>query len=220
MGQEVHVSFRGMSQYVRLCREQQRFVEKVEDLVNGSCANFGAFAGFMALFAGAYQDAHCTVATHVRTAASAAGELGESIADTRADFRSTDDGVTNDLDGVRVGVECAPSPGVAGPDGAGPGMPGPIKTVNAGLGLTATTASMAPHLPQHLVDGLPGRTPPLDDAGIRGLPNDGVGIVTQSLDTIAAAQSIGQAQDDEVRYEEFEDMHRRLGGGTDVRHPR
>ena len=84
---------------------------------------------------------------------------------------------------------------------------------NAGLGVLTNAEDMAPHLPQHLVDGLPGRTPPLDDAGIRGLPTDGVEIVTQTLDTIAAGQSIGQAQDDEETYEEFEQMHRRLGGG-------
>ena len=213
MAQEIHVSYRGMSQYVGMSRDQQRFVEKVEDLVNGSCANFGAFTGFMALFAGAYEDAQRTVSTQVRAAAAAAGQLGENIADTRADFRRTDDGVTNDLDGVRVEVDCAPTPTVGGQGGDAPGTPAPVKTTNAGLGVLTNAEDMAPHLPQHLVDGLPGRTPPLDDAGIRGLPTDGVEIVTQTLDTIAAGQSIGQAQDDEETYEEFEQMHRRLGGG-------
>lgn len=213
MAQEVHVSFQGMSQYVGMCRDQQRFVERVEDLVNGSCANFGAFTGFMALFAGAYQDAQRTVAAQVRNAASGAHQLGENIADTRADFRRTDDGVTNDLDGVRVDVECAPAPTIGNGGGDGPGMPAPIKTANAGLGVLGNAENMAPHLPQHLPDGLPGRTPPLDDAGIRGLPTDGVEIVTQTLDTVAAGQSIAQAQDDEELYEEFEDLHSRLGGG-------
>lgn len=215
MAQEVHVSFHGMSQYVGMCRDQERFVEKVEDLVNGSCANFGAFTGFMALFAGAYEDAQRTVSTQIRSAATGANQLGENIADTRSDFRRTDDGVTNDLDGVRVEVECADTPTVGGGgDGGGPGMPAPIKTTNAGAGVLTNAENMAPHLPQHLPDGLPGRTPPLDDAGIRGLPTDGIEIVTQTLDTIAAGQSISQAQDDENTYEEFEDMHRRLGGGA------
>lgn len=212
MAQEVHVSYHGMSQYVGMCRDQERFLEKVEDLVNGSCANFGAFTGFMALFAGAYEDAQRTVASQVRNAVTGANQLGENIADTRADFRATDDGVTTDLDGVRVDVECAPTPTV-GSGGDGPGMPAPIKTTNAGMDALRNAETMAPHLPQHLSDGLPGRTPPLVDAGIRGLPTDGVEIVTQTLDTVAAGQSISQAQDDEETYEEFEHMHRRLGGG-------
>ncbi len=212
MAQEVHVSFQGMSQYVDMCGDQQRFVEKVEDLVNGSCANFGAFTGFMALFAGAYEDAQRTVATQLRSSATGARQLGDNIADTRADFRSTDEGVTNDLDGVRLEVECADTPTVGGPNGGGPGMPAPIKTGNAGAGVLANAEDMAPHLPQHVADGLPGRTPPLDDAGIRGLPTDGIEIITQTLDTVAAGQSISQAQDDEETYEEFEHMHRRLGG--------
>lgn len=212
MAQEVHVSFSGMSQYVGMCRDQERFLEKVEDLVNGSCANIGAFTGFMALFAAAYEDAQGTVAAQLRNAVTGAHHLGENIADTRADFRRTDEGVTSDLDGVRVDIECAPTPTVGG-RGDSPGMPGPIKTGNAGLGVLRNAENMAPHLPQHLPDGLPGRTPPLDDAGIRGLPTDGVEIVTQTLDSIAAGQSIAQAQDDEDTYEEFEDMYRRLGGG-------
>lgn len=213
MAQEVHVSFHGMSQYVGMCRDQERFVEKIEDLVNGSCANFGAFTGFMALFAGAYEDAQRAVSTQMRNAATGANQLGENIADTRADFRRTDEGVTNDLDGVRASVECAATPTIGGGDGDGPGMPGPIKTGNAGLGVLGNAENMAPHLPQHVPDGLPGRTPPLEDAGIRGLPTDGVEIVTQTIDTIAAGQSISQAQDDEEKYEEFEGLHRRLGGG-------
>ena len=212
MAQEVHVSFSGMSQYVGMCRDQERFLEKVEDLVNGSCANIGAFTGFMALFAGAYEDAQGTVVAQLCNAVTGAHHLGENIADTRADFRRTDEGVTSDLDGVRVDIECAPTPTVGG-RGDSPGMPGPIKTGNAGLSVLRNAENMAPHLPQHLPDGLPGRTPPLDDAGIRGLPTDGVEIVTQTLDSIAAGQSIAQAQDDEDTYEEFEDMHRRLGGG-------
>lgn len=212
MAQEVHVSFHGMSQYVGMCRTQESYVEKVEDLVNGSCANFGAFTGFMALFAGSYQDAHRTVSEQLRRSAAGAGQLADNIADTRADFRRTDDGVTNDLDSVRVEVDCAPVPTVGGGGDDGPGTPGPIKTTNAGLGVLTNAENMAPHLPQHVVDGLPGRTPPLEDAGIRGLPTDGVEIVTQTLDTIAAGHSIGQAQDDEETYQEFEDMHRRLGG--------
>jgi hypothetical protein len=212
VAQEVHVSYHGMSQYVGMCRDQERFLEKVEDLVNGSCANFGAFTGFMALFAGAYEDAQRTVASQVRNAVTGANQLGENIADTRADFRATDDGVTTDLDGVRVDVGCAPTPTI-GSGGDGPGMPPPIKTTNAGMDALRNAETMAPHLPQHLSDGLPGRTPPLVDAGIRGLPTDGVEIVTQTLDTVAAGQSISQAQDDEETYEEFEHMHRRLGGG-------
>ncbi len=212
MGQEIHVSYRGMSQYVGMCREQERFLEKVEDLVNGSCANIGAFTGFMAMFAGSYEDAQRTVSEQLRRSATAAGQLGDNIADTRADFRSTDDGVTNDLNGVRVEVECADSPTIGGGGSDGPGMPAPVKTTNAGLGVLTNAENMAPHLPQHLTDGLPGRTPPLSDAGIRGLPTGGVELLTQGLDLIAAGQSISQAEDDEQTYEEFEDMHRRLGG--------
>lgn len=213
MAREVHVSFRGMAQYVELCRDQQGYVEKVDDLVSGPCGNFGAFTGFLALFAGAYRDAHGTVVEEVRAAAAAAGRLGTNIADTRADFRATDEAVTADLDGVRVSVQCATVPTVGDGGGDGPGMPAPIKTTNAGLGVLANAEDMAPHLPQHLADGLPGRTPPLEDAGIRGLPTDGVELVSQVLDTAAAGQSIGQAQADEEQYEEFEHLHRRLGGG-------
>ena len=108
---------------------------------------------------GPTRNAHRTVSEQLRRSASGAGQLADNIADTRADFRSTDDAVTNDLDGVRVEVDCAPVPTVRGGDGEDPGTPGPIKTTNAGLGVLTNAENMAPHLPQHLVDGLPGRTP-------------------------------------------------------------
>ena len=207
MAGEVHASFSGMAQYADLCRDQQRFVEKIDDLVNGQCANFGAFTGFMAMFAGSYKEAHATVADEIRRAAKGAGDLGTTIDAVLADFRKTDDGVKNDLGKIDVRVECATFDGIAGHEG-GPGMPGPIKTTNSGLGVLTNAEDMAPHLPQHLADGLPGRTPPLPDAGIRGLPTDGVEVVTQVTDTIAAGMSIGEAEDDEALYEEFENRHK------------
>ena len=109
---------------------------------------------------------------------------------------------------LQVKVTCAPDPGDAPGHPDGPGMPAPIKTANAGASTVALAPDVADHLPQHLPDGLPGRTPTLVDAGIRGLPTDGVEIVSQVADTMAAGQSIGQAQDDEDIYEDFENRHR------------
>jgi hypothetical protein len=192
-----------MAQYADLCRDQQRYLEKVDVLVNGQCANFGAFTGFMAMFAGAYQDAHATVADEIRRAAGGAGDMGSAVEAVLADFRRTDDGVDNDLGKLSVKVGCATFDGIAGHEG-GPGVPGQIKTTNAGVGVLAHAGDMADDLPQHLSDGLPGRTPPLPDADLRGLPTDGVEFVSQVTDTAAAGISIGQAQDDEDTYEEFE----------------
>lgn len=206
MAGEVHASFSGMAQYADLCRDQQRFVEKIGDLVNGPCANVGAFTGFMAMFAGVYKDAQATVAEEIRRAAKGAGDMGTNIDAVLADFKATDGGVSNDLGKLNVRVVDATFDGIAGHEG-GPEMPGPIKTTNAGLGLLAHAEDMADDLPQHLDDGLPGRTPQLPDSGIRGLPTDGVEVLTQVTDTMAAGVSINQAEDDEDLYEEFEDRH-------------
>lgn len=208
MAAEVHASFTGLAQYADLCREQRDHVRSVDDLVNGSCANFGAFTGFMALFAGAYQDAHAQVADVLAQAATGAGDLGTNIDGVLADFRATD--ATSSTDFERLVVRTESAPGYDGPTNAGeaPGVPGPVKTGNAGLDTVADVGSgMAPYLPEHLVDGLPGRTPPLPDADIRGLPTDGVEVVTQVSDTIAAGVSMGEAEDDEELYEEFEETH-------------
>lgn len=207
MAGEVHASFSGMAQYADLCRDQQRFVEKVGDLVNGPCANVGAFTGFMGVFAGPYKEAQGTVSDEIQRAAKGAGDMGTNIDSVLADFRATDGGVSNDLGKLNVQVVDATFDGIAGHEG-GPGVPAPIKTTNAGLGLLDNAENMAPHLPQHLPDGLPGRTPPLPDAGIRGLPTDGVEVVVQVTDTIAAGISIGEARDDEDTYEEFENRHK------------
>lgn len=204
MANDVHASFSGMAQYAELCRSQQRFVEAVDDLVTGSCARFGAFTGFMAMFADAYREAQSTVTDQLRAAARGAGDLGTSIDAVLADFRATDSSVSDDLGKLHVRVECAPAPDAPDGHAGGPGVPGPIKTTNAGLGVLANAEDMAPHLPQHLADGLPGRTPPLPDADIRGLPTGGVELVTQVTDTMAAGMSIGDAEDDEDLYDDFE----------------
>jgi hypothetical protein len=204
---EVHASFQGLAQYADLSRRQRGYVESVDGLVNGACGNFGAFTGFMALFAGAYRDAHEQVTAELARAARGAGDMATNLDAVLADFRATDHGVSQDFDKLIVRTECAP--GYDGPSGGGegPGMPAPIKTGNAGLDTLSSAPDVAEHLPQHLADGLPGRTPPLPDGDIRGLPTDGVELTTQVMDTIAAGQSIGEAQDDEETYEEFESEH-------------
>jgi hypothetical protein len=209
VGKEVHASFSGMKAYAELCRKQESILGKVEDVVTGSCANFGAFTGFMTLFGGVYRDAQGTVAAEIARARTAAGDLASNIDATVADFQETDSGVSDDMGKLRVKVTCAADPGDAPSHSDGPGVPADIKTANAGASTVAKAEDVADHLPQHLVDGLPGRTPPLDDAGIRGLPTDGVELVVQVTDTIAAGQSIGQAQEDEDLYEEFENRHRK-----------
>lgn len=209
VGKNVHASFAGMKAYAELCRTQESILGKVEDVVTGSCANFGAFTGFMDLFEGGYRDAQATVAAEIARAKKAAGDLASNIDLTVMDFQETDSGVSNDIGKLRIKVTCAPDPGDAPGHSDGPGVPAPIKTANAGASTVANADKVAGHLPQHLADGLPGRTPPLDDAGIRGLPTDGVEVVVQVTDTIAAGQSIGQAENDEDTYEEFENRHRK-----------
>lgn len=209
VGKQVHASFAGMKAYAELCRTQESILDKVEGVVNGSCANFGAFTGFMVLFESGYRDAQGTVSAEIARAKKAAGDLATNIDLTVEDFKETDSGVSNDLGKITVKITCAADPGSAPGHPDGPGVPAGIKTANAGVSTVANAEDVAGHLPQHLPDGLPGRTPPLDDAGIRGLPTDGVEIVTQVTDTIAAGQSIGQAQDDEDTYEEFENRHRK-----------
>ncbi len=209
VGRDVHASFSGMKNYAELCRKQEAILGKVEEVVTGSCANFGAFTGFMSMFSGGYRDAQSTVATEISRARSAAADMAANIDATVADFRETDSGVSNDMGKLQVKVTSAPDPGDAPGHPDGPEVPAPIKTANSGASTVADAPDVADHLPQHLPDGLPGRTPTLDDAGIRGLPTDGVEVVTQVTDTIAAGQSIGHAQDDEDTYEDFENRHRK-----------
>ncbi|GCD89733.1 hypothetical protein [Nocardioides sp. LS1] len=205
MAAEVHASFSGMRKYAELCRDQQRFIDKVDELVNGQCADFGAFTGFMAMFSGSYKEAHATVAEEVRRAARGAGDLGANITAVLHDFRTTDEGVKNDLGKLDVKVDAAHLGHLAGHEG-GPGLPTPIKVGNAALSYLDHASDVAEHMPQHLA-GLPGRTPPLPDADIRGLPTDGVELVSQVTDTIAAGESMSDAQDDENLYEDFENRH-------------
>jgi hypothetical protein len=200
-----------MKGYAELCRKQEAILGKVEEVVTGSCANFGAFTGFMSMFQGGYRDAQSTVATEIARARKAASDLADNIDATVVDFRETDSGVSQDMGKLQVKVTSAPDPGDAPGHPDGPGMPAPIKTANAGASTVALAPDVADHLPQHLPDGLPGRTPTLDDAGIRGLPTDGVEVVSQVADTVAAGQSIGQAQDDEDIYKDFENRHRKEG---------
>ncbi len=208
MADEVEVSYPGARQHADLCRQQQQFVQSVEDLVNGSCARFGAFTGFMALFADAYRDAHAQVSDELARAARGAGDMGTNIDAVLDDFRATD--VANSRDMERLNVRTADAAAYDGPPGGAdtmPGVPGQVKTANAGLGVLSNADDIAPHLPQHLPDGLPGRTPPLPDADIRGLPTDAVEIGSQVADTVAAGQTIQSAQQDEDAYEDFEAEH-------------
>ncbi|UUZ58784.1 hypothetical protein [Nocardioides sp. B-3] len=180
MGKEVHASFAGMKAYAELCRTRESIPGKVEDVVTGSCANFGAFTGFMDLFEGGYRDARATVAAEIARARKAAGDLASNIDLTVKDFRETDSGVSNDPGKITVKIDCAADPGSAPGHPDGPGVPAGIKTANSGATTVANAEKIADHLPQHLPDGLPGRTPQLDDAGIRGLPTDGVEVVVRS----------------------------------------
>jgi len=198
VAQEIHVSFAGMSQLVGACRQQRSYVEAVADLVTGSCGNVGAFTGVMGLFAEAYRDAQRTVARQLGVAVQAADRLGDNIADTRADFRRVEGRVVDDLDGVRAQVRCVVAPGLAGAP-ADPTMPGPVKSINAALHLPARSAVLAGTLPE--------RTPPLPDAGGRGLPMDGIDVATQALDVLANGQAVTRAQDDLAAYEQFEAEH-------------
>jgi len=180
----------------------------VEGLVNGPCANFGAFTGFMALFADAYRNAHAQVSDELARATRGAGDMGASIDAVLDDFRATD--VANSRDLARLTVRLQSAAAYDGPAGGAdtlPGMPGAVKTGTAGAGVLGNAEEMAPHLPQHLPDGLPGRTPPLPDADIRGLPTDALELGSQVADTIAGGQTIGAAQADEDAYEEFEAAH-------------
>lgn len=208
MADEVQVSYPGARKYADVCRQQQGFVQAVEGLVNGSCANFGAFTGFMALFADAYRNAHAEVSDELARAARGAGDMGSNIDVVLDDLRATD--VTSSRDMDRLIVRTTDSPGYDGPPGGVdtvPGVPGPLKSANAGAGVLTNAEDMAPHLPQHLPDGLPGRTPPLPDADIRGLPTDGLEVVSQVGDTMAAGQTIGAAERDEDAYEDFKERH-------------
>lgn len=204
MTKDVHASFSGMKAYAELCRQQESILGKIEDVVTGSCANFGAFTGFMVMFGDTYRTAQSTVSAEIVRAKQAAADMATNIDATVTDFQETDSGVSDDMGKLKVKVTCASDAGAAPGHPDGPGVPAPIKTANAGVSTVANADEVAEHLPQHLADGLPGRTPPLDDAGIRGLPTDGVEVVVQVTDTIAAGQSIGQAQDDEKLYEDFE----------------
>lgn len=204
MAVEVRASFTGLAQYAQLCRQQRDYVRRVDDLVSDSCANFAAFTGFMALFAGAYEDAHAQVTEALEKSATGAGDLGTNIEAVLADFRATDGSTSSEFERLIVRTEAtAAYDGPTNP-GDGLGMPGQAKTANAGLSTVANAEDIAPHLPQHVTDGLPGRTPPLPDADVRGLPTHGVELTTQLLDTFAAGKSIGDARDAEDKYEEFE----------------
>ena len=63
----------------------------VEDVVTDSCANFGAFTGFMAMFGGGYRDAQGTVAAEIARfkapRAVAVCERIERHASGKADYR-------------------------------------------------------------------------------------------------------------------------------------
>ncbi|MFC6285786.1 hypothetical protein ACFP3Q_01010 [Nocardioides sp. GCM10027113] len=86
MAGEVHASFSGMTQLADLCRDQEVHLRRVEDLVHGPCANVGAFSGFMALFASAYQDAQATVAEEIGAHWSADEVRDEIVGDARAEI--------------------------------------------------------------------------------------------------------------------------------------
>lgn len=199
MGGEVRVSFPRLQQYSTMCEQQDGYVAAVDGLVNGSCANFGAFTGFMALFKGAYSDAHATVAASMDDARKAAQGASSAFLAVKGELEAADAAVQGDIDKVKVKVE-APSaydgPGAPGSPG---GVPGEVKYVN---GVAQTVAGTT--------DTMAGGVNSVDH-GIRGLPTDGLDLAANVTDTMTTGIGMGETDEDIRDYEEFEDEH---GGDT------
>lgn len=198
MGDQVTVSFEGLGDYARLSGDQKGYLKQVEGLVNGSCANFGAFTGFLAFFAGTYETAHGTVSEELARSRRAAHDLRAAFRDTLRDYRTTDEEITRTMVDVRKKVDEA-TPFQLPDDPSGPGMPRPLKYGASGVG---TGEAISDEL------GDPGRRAP--DVDVRGTPADGLSLTSDVMDTISAGQSIEDAKDDEQDYEDFEDE--RAGG--------
>lgn len=197
MGGEMRADLPGLDQLVYRQGRQVGYIDAIESHVAGQAGDFGAFTGIMAMFAGAYQEAHETVSAGLRAAGDGAADLRGAIRAVREDFADTDRGVGTRFDRFTVQVEDGDAY-----DGPRPhshnGVRGDLKY---GAGVLNTVADVTDEM-----DKIIGTT--TIDQGIRGLPSDAVDVVANTTDVIQSGIAAGEAQDDTDRYDEFADKHR------------
>lgn len=197
MAGEMRASLPGLDQLVERQGRQVGYIDAIESHVAGQAGDFGAFTGIMAMFAGAYAEAHEAVSAGLREAGDGAADLRGGIRAVRQDFEDTDRGVGTRFDRFTVQVE-------AGDDYDGPsphgheGVPGQVKYAG---GVLDTVAGVTDEM-----DTIRGTT--TIDQPIRGLPSDAVDVVANTTDVIQSGIAAGEAQDDTDRYDEFANRHR------------
>ena len=200
----IEVNYAGMRELAHAAELQRSYLRSVHSFVAGGCANFGAFSGFMTIFAGQYRTAYTDAETSLAQSPDAAQGMASKIRTTAATFRDKDVAASDRLKAFETKVTYAglPTVGPAGP--VAPGESGPFvtrgdKNVAGGTGVVADVSREGenlfnPHVPAHAWDDGPKSLNPFSPIALAGEIESAVG-------TTADAASVGDDLDD---YEAFE----------------
>lgn len=200
----IEVNYAGMAELAQAAELQRGYLRSVHSFVTGSCANFGAFSGFMTIFAGQYRTAYTDAETSLSDSPGAAQGMASKIRTTADNFHQRDIAASDRLKAfeTKISVAGLPSIGPAGP--MAPGEHGPWvtredKNVAGGAGVLADVAREGenvfnPHVPANAYDTGPKSLNPLSPIALAGE-------IENAVTTTADAASAGDDVDD---YEDFE----------------
>ena len=205
MGDVVRASFEGLDELARLAAEQQRHVDAVRKHVEGACGRMGAFTGLMAFFAEAYGHAHATVVSELGHASKGAGDVSTAFSTVVATYRHHDKKASDRMHKLHVRI--GEAKGYVPKEGEGGfSVPGPLK-VAAGTTDYADDVAEAYGEYARRLGELPTPGPLAVSDDLKGLPSEGVGLVSDFTDTIGEGLTMSDASADTATYEEFEREH-------------
>ena len=200
----IEVNYAGMRELAHAAEQQRSYLRSVHSFVAGSCANFGAFSGFMTIFAGQYRSAYSDAEASLSQSPEAAQGMASKIRTTAATFHDKDIAASDRMKAFETKITTAglPTMGPAGP--MAPADPGPVvsrgdKNIAGGTGVVADVTREGenlfnPHVPAHAWDDGPKSLNPFSPIALAGE-------IESAVNTTADAASVG---DDLEDYEAFE----------------
>jgi hypothetical protein len=192
MAEHVRVSHEGMSELVRMTRDQYLHLSEASGaMCSGGLNNIGAFSGFLSLFKDTYAEALTAVGDGLEKAMTGAQRASANIADCRAAYAERDADIEKKMTRIRMVLECGPGTTYEGPPGEY-ALPGALTRAADAYGALGDVVGEAKHV----------KKPEL--AGPLTAP---ISATTAFLDFVNDAQDLGEATDHLDSYQEFEEQH-------------
>ncbi|GAA2739035.1 hypothetical protein GCM10009867_33530 [Pedococcus aerophilus] len=200
----IEVNYGGMAELAQAAELQRGYLRSVHSFVTGSCSNFGAFSGFMSIFAGQYRSAYTDAETSLSQSPGAAHGMASKIRTTADNFHQRDIAASDRLKAFETQISVAGLPSI-GPGGPmAPGEHGPWvtredKNIAGGAGVVIDITREGenlfnPHVPAHAWDDGPKSLNPLSPIALAGE-------IENAVNTTADAAGVGDDLDD---YRDFE----------------